>query len=155
MAEQQNLLRDLRLQLVDQRWRPRFRLAEQLRRAPRPAGQGSAARNDFATLGGRDNLGQAVLLRLLTPRGELAPLGQPGYGSRLAELVGQPNSATVRDLARLYILESLAAEPRIEAVERISVEPHPLQRDRVDISLAVRPVAAADIVSIGPFTLKF
>ncbi|MGH9139212.1 MAG: GPW/gp25 family protein, partial [Acidimicrobiales bacterium] len=34
-------------------------------------------------LTGRHNLGQALILRLLTPRGALADLGHAGYGSRL------------------------------------------------------------------------
>ena len=53
-------------------------------------------------------------MRLLTPRGELAELGHPEYGSRLHELIGSPNSETRRSLAKLFVLESLAQEPRID-----------------------------------------
>lgn len=145
-----HLLTDLRLELADARLRPVYRVAESSRRVPeRPA-----RLTDLATVGGRDNLAQAVLLRLLTPRGELAPLGHPDYGSRLHELVGAPNTATQRSLVKLHVLESLAREPRIAEVEEVRVEPVAGTRDRVRVEIAVVPAAAAGSVTIGPFTLE-
>ena len=101
---------------------------------------------DFATLDGRDNLGQAVMMRLLTPRGELAELGHPEYGSRLHELIGAPNTETRRNLAKLYVLEALAQEPRIEKVVEVTVTPAVEERDLVDILIRVQPVGAAETV---------
>jgi phage baseplate assembly protein W len=46
-----------------------------------------------------DNLKQALLLRFLTPTGELALLGHPDYGSRLSELIGELNNETNRNRA--------------------------------------------------------
>ena len=46
-----------------------------------------------------DNLRQAIEIRLLTPKGELAPLGHSDFGSRLPDLIGTPNTETARNLA--------------------------------------------------------
>ena len=93
-------------------------------------------------------------MRLLTPRGELAELGHADYGSRLSELIGTPNTDTRRSLAKLFILESLAQEPRIAKVGRVEVTPG-VQRDRVDVVIEVQPIASSDLVTIGPFSLSF
>lgn len=157
MTTDRHLLKDIELELGPHRLRPVYSVGERRRRVPRrrPQGPASELLADFATVEGRDNLGQAIILRLLTRRGELAALGHPDYGSRVEELIGRPNSATNRDLLRLFILESLAREPRIESVERIVVTPHPEQRTRVDVTLEVLPVASSTTVTIGPFTLRF
>jgi phage baseplate assembly protein W len=110
--------------------------------------------NDIGIVRGRDNLGQAVILRLLTPRGELAELGHPEYGSRLHELIGNLHTATTRNVARLFILESLQQEPRIAKVTAVEVTAAPGLRDAVRVLLQIRPVAATEIVTIGPFTLE-
>jgi len=136
MATDAHLRTDLRLQLRQAALRPVYGNQELVRRIP----QGRVT--DFDTIQGQDNLAQAVVVRLLTPRGELAALGHPGYGSRLHELVGQRNVATNLDLIRLYILESLAQEPRLEKVETLTVTPAPGSRDRINVSLVVKPVAA-------------
>lgn len=103
------------------------------------AKSGDAVR-DLVPVAGRENLGQALILRLLTARGSLAPLGHPSYGSRLVELVGELNDASTRNLARLYTLEALQAEPRVAEVLDLRVEVSPDQPDVIRIDFAVRPV---------------
>lgn len=61
-------------------------------------------RDDMGVVRGKQNLAQAVIIRLLTPLGELSPLGHPEFGSRLHEVIGRQNTETQRHLARLYIL---------------------------------------------------
>lgn len=109
---------------------------------------------DIGLVSGEENLGQAVVLRLLTPRGELAELAHPEYGSRLHELIGRPNTPTTHNLLKLFILESLKQEPRIEKVERVSVEPHKVNAALVVVSLQIRPASASAPVTVGPFTLE-
>ena len=145
-----HLLRDLRLQLRQAALRPVYQVALESKRIPGRGGRFG----DFGQLQGRDNLGQAVIMRLLTPRGELSTLGHPNYGSRLHELIGRQNTATQRDFIKLYILESLQQEPRIASVESIAITPTPGRRDRVDVLLIVQPVAETATVTIGPFTLE-
>jgi len=69
---------------------------------------------DLDVMSGRQNLAQALILRLLTPRGSLASLGHAGYGSRLGELIGKPKNAATRALCRAFVLEVVAQEPRVE-----------------------------------------
>ena len=144
MADDPQLLTDLRIDLDRAHLRPIYTVGE------------AAARRalDLATIGGRDNLGQAILMRLLTPASELAPLGHPEYGSRLHSLVGRQNTEAVRRLARLHILESLAREPRIARILDVAVTPHAGRRDCIDILLRVQPIGAAAVLDLGPFTLE-
>jgi phage baseplate assembly protein W len=141
---------DIAIALRDSRFRAVYGVAEERRL--------STSRQtevlDLPTVTGRDNLGQAVILRLLTPRGELTPLGHPDYGSRLHELVGRQNTATTRNLVKLFILESLQAESRIASVETVDVQPSPGVRERVDVLVQVTPIGNAETVTIGPFTLE-
>jgi phage baseplate assembly protein W len=145
-----HLLTDIRLELLHRRLRPVYRAAQREVRAP---GR-TERRADLTTIAGRDNLGQAVVMRLLTPRGELAPLGHPEYGSRLHELVGRENTQLTRNLVKLYVLDALQFEPRIEREVDVLVQADPVTRSRVNVELRVRPVTATGTVTIGPFTLE-
>lgn len=151
MADERHLLTDLRLEAIEPGWRPVYRVAERRRRVP---GQ-PRRRTDLALVGGRDNLAQAILVRLLTPRGELDALGHPEFGSRLYTLIGRPGSAANRNLARLYVLEALALEPRIEAVHRVDLEPVPRELGLVALTVVVQPAGRTELVTVGPFTLEF
>jgi phage baseplate assembly protein W len=104
---------------------------------------------DLAVATGVDNLRQALIDRLLTRRGELAALGHPEYGSRLYELIGRPNSATQRNLAKLFVLEALAQELRVDGKQiHVDVQLDPRRRDRVLIEIRVRPVGADSPVTV-------
>ena len=157
MATDPQLLRDVRIEVTHHELRPVYSVPSQ--RTTLPAAAGARTLLDFDTVDGRDNLAQAIVMRLLTPRGELAELGHPEYGSRLNELLGTPNSETRRGLAKLFVLEALTQEPRIEKVLDVTVVPHPERlnerRHLVDVLIRVQPVGAADVVTIGPFTLRF
>ena len=150
MANDPQLLIDIGISLRDARWRAVYGVDDQ-RRA-------STSRQteviDFRAAGGRDNLGQAIILRLLTPRGELTALGHPEYGSRLHELVGRQNTATTRNLAKLFILESLQAERRIASVLAVDVSPDPVIRERIDVLVQVQPIGVSEPLTIGPLVLE-
>jgi phage baseplate assembly protein W len=156
MAADRQLLTDIRLGLRHQQFRPVYTVDEDRRRVPTQAG----LLNDLGTVSGRDNLAQAVLMRLLTPRGELTELAHPEYGSRLHELVGRINSETTRNLVKLFILESLQLEPRIAEIVEVTVTPVEGSRTRQDVRhlvnvlLRVRPIAETTVVTIGPFVLE-
>lgn len=92
---------------------------------------------DARSTSGVANAVQAVIHRLKTVEGELADLGHPEYGSRHHRLIGQPNTEGNRNLVKLYVLQALALEPRIEEVLAADVVPDP-QRDRVTIALTLR-----------------
>ena len=95
---------------------------------------------DLDVVAGADNLSQALLLRFLTRTGELASLGHPGYGSRLYELIGERNTETTRNRAKLFVLEALAGEPRVAEVRAVRVEQGRDDRTRIDIDVTLVPV---------------
>ncbi|KIH77074.1 Gene 25-like lysozyme [Geoalkalibacter ferrihydriticus] len=95
---------------------------------------------DLATLTQVENLQQALLLRFLTPVGELAQLGHPDYGCRLYELIGEPNTETNRNRAKLYTLLALQAEPRVREVLAVSVTTRRSQPTQVDIRARVKVI---------------
>lgn len=153
-----HLLTDIRLTLHNAQLRPVYSVDVEHRRVATRQGQRVLA--DLGTITGKDNLAQAIILRLLTPRGELSALAHPEYGSRLHELVGERNTETTRNLVRLHILEALRNEPRIEEVTEIEVTPHPAPRSDergrhlVLVRLTVKPIGKTDRLELGPFTLE-
>lgn len=99
----------------------------------------------LATVAGRENLAQALILRLLTPRGSLAALGHATYGSRLHELVGRNRTSTTRARCRAFVLQALADEPRVDddAVE-LTFDPESEGPSELRLHLAVRPRPRGD-----------
>jgi phage baseplate assembly protein W len=148
--EDRHLLTDIGLTLRHSELRPVYTVATERHRVPARRGQPV----DLGAVSGRENLSQAIILRLLTPRGELSELAHPEYGSRLHELIGRQNTDTTRNLVKLFILESLQVEPRVEEVLEVTVEPTRGRRDSVSVLLRVKPVGATPTLTIGPFTLE-
>jgi phage baseplate assembly protein W len=99
---------------------------------------------------------QAIANRLKTRKGELAALGHPDYGSRHHELIGEPNVERTRDLIKLYVLQALRDEPRIEKVLRADVAAeHTPPRESVRITLSVRLVRQPTPLNLViPFSLE-
>ena len=110
---------------------------------------------DLAVASGLDNFTQAIANRLKTRQGELASLGHPDYGSRHHELIGEPNVPRVRNLIKLYVLQALRDEPRVERVLRADVLPeHDPPRDSVRIELQVQVLGAPTPLNlVVPFSL--
>ncbi|SEA37580.1 Phage baseplate assembly protein W [Thiothrix caldifontis] len=141
--------RDLRL---DYRSSPGFYENAELRDTLN-AGLGQ---RDLAVAGGVDTLRQAIANRLKTRRGELTPLGHPDYGSRHHELIGEPNVERTRNLIKLYVLQALKQERRIERVLQASVQAtHVPARDTVRIELSVQVIGQhLPLEIIVPFNLS-
>jgi phage baseplate assembly protein W len=117
----------------------------------RPAGRGSVVKTsggapvlDLAPVSGRENLAQALILRLLTLQGSLAPLGHSEYGSRLPELIGRINNQTARNLARLYTIQAVQQEVRVRELVALSVTTVADQPETIRISFSVLPLGDDD-----------
>ena len=110
---------------------------------------------DLETVVADDNLKKALLLRFMTRRGELEPLGHPTYGSRLFDLLGERNTLANRNRAKLYVLEALAMEPRVAEVLRVTVETNRAEPTQIDISVSLRPIYADTVLNlVFPFFLE-
>jgi phage baseplate assembly protein W len=95
---------------------------------------------DLEAVSGAENLKQALLMRLLTPLGELAVLGHPSYGSRLFELIGERNTQANRNRAKVFILRALQAEPRVEKILSVSVTMNRQDPAGMDIDIRLVPI---------------
>lgn len=84
-------------------------------------GDPANASGDLALADGNDNIAQALLMRLRVRKGELAPLGWPDYGSRLAELIGEPDLPRTQLKAQVFAREAVEADPRVEEVTEVEV----------------------------------
>ena len=103
---------------------------------------------DLARVEEVENLQQALLLRFLTPEGELAILGHPDYGCRLHELIGEPNTETNRNRAKLYTLTALQAEPRIKEVKSVTVTTRRSEPNRVDIKVSLLAIDGDTVLNL-------
>jgi phage baseplate assembly protein W len=110
---------------------------------------------DLETLSATDNLKQALLLRFLTSVGDLTILGHPDYGCRLSDLIGELNDDGNRNRAKLFVLQALADEPRVQEVISVVVTQHPGDRTRMDISVALKAINSDTILNlVFPFFLQ-
>jgi phage baseplate assembly protein W len=111
---------------------------------------------DLLTTDGVGAIEQAIINRLKTRKGELAPLGHAGYGSRHHELIGEPNVERVRNLIKLYVMQALRDEPRIERLLRVDVRPdHDPPRETVRISLKIQLIGQQTPLNlVVPFSLE-
>ena len=111
---------------------------------------GAAELSDLATIDGRENVAQALILRLLTPKGALGDLGHSEYGSRLGELIGRNKTDALRGLCRAYILEAVREEPRVESKPlAIAFDPARERQDDFFVEITVQPVTGGDPVALG------
>jgi phage baseplate assembly protein W len=110
---------------------------------------------DLHLVGGLGNLVQGLIVRLETERGELAALAHPDYGSRHHQLIGEPNTEGNRNLIKLYVLECLRQEPRLEAIRSVEVKPGQGRenREKVEISITASVKGVPDPLNfVVPFS---
>ena len=103
---------------------------------------------DLARVEEVENLQQALLLRFFTPVGELEILGHPDYGSRLHELIGEPNTEANRNRAKLFTLLALQAEPRVKEVKLVTVTTRRIEPSRVDIRVSLLAIDNDTILNL-------
>lgn len=103
-------------------------------------------RVDLDLAAGPGALRQALVLRLLTPKGALSELAHPDYGSRLHELIGEVATPFQSARARAFVLEALAAERRVAEVLDVQVRPAADGLDRLTIDVHLRAVGGETVV---------
>jgi len=111
--------------------------------------RGGGSGSDLDLASGIDNAVQAIVHRINTRRGELAPLGHAAYGSRHHDLIGEPNTEHNRQLVKLFVLQALAEESRIEKIQRAAIRyARELDASRVDIELDIKLGATDEVVNL-------
>jgi phage baseplate assembly protein W len=82
----------------------------------------ASPRGDLALALGNENIVQALELRLKVRKGELSHLGLPDYGSRLYELIGEPNNDRRHLKAMAFARSALEGDTRVAEVTDIRME---------------------------------
>ena len=100
--------------------------------------------DELERVSGRDNLVQALSLRLLTERGELTELSHPRYGSRQRELIGEPLDRANVELLRRYVRKCLLQDPRVAEVVTVRAFTANVP-GVVVVQATVRPIVGAPI----------
>ena len=91
---------------------------------------------DLGLAQGNENIIQALTLRLRVRRGGLEALGWPAYGSRLHELIGEPNIGRVHVRLMAYARSAIEEDPRVAEVSNVSAAPS--GRDTVRLMMEIR-----------------
>ena len=117
---------------------------------------GATGTRDIRSVARVEAIEQALVNRLKTRLGELEPLGHPDYGSRHHELIGEPNVERTRNLIKLYVLQALRHEPRIERVLAVVVlADHNPPRETVRIVLELKLIGVQVLLNlVVPFSLE-
>jgi phage baseplate assembly protein W len=95
----------------------------------------------LSTVSGLANLVQALSMRLLVDRGDLAGIGHPRYGSRIRDLIGEPNDRANRELIRRYVRRALIEDPRVQEVVEVVVNVPAGAPDSVEVRALVTAVS--------------
>jgi phage baseplate assembly protein W len=95
---------------------------------------------DFASVGGTDNLKQALRNAIETERGEL--IFHAKYGCLLRQIIGTVNGPTAAVLAAQYAKATMLADAR---VDRVSKSDATVLGDSVTVTVEVLPVTGKSI----------
>ena len=123
--------------LADLRLTPQRRADAVLQLDRRATGEGW----DLDTQRDLDAIGQAAWLCLAIPRGSLAPLGHPKFGSRLHLLIGENLTDQMMNRARAYIREALRDDPRFKVLE-VSLTRHASDPSALEANIVLEPGGA-------------
>lgn len=112
-------------------------------------------KGDLDVISGEENLAQAIIHRLTTEEGELEDVGHADYGSRLYDIIGEPNNEMTRNRIRNTVRFALSQEPRIREVTEIRVRSDDHDPNLLYIAISVVPEGEGRTLSINyPFDLE-
>lgn len=101
-----------------------------------------------STVSGKENLVQALTMRLIVYRGHLGEVGHMRYGSRVAELIGEPLDRANLELLRRHVRQALKEDPRVEEVTALTVSARADLPGAVDVRARIQAVTG-DAVELG------
>ena len=106
------------------------------------------ASGDLAVAAGNDNIVQALALRLRVRQGELARLGWADYGSRLHELIGEPNNTRTHVKLMAFARTAIEQDPRVAEVSAIESKILPGEGNVVRLLLEISLIEAPDPLNL-------
>lgn len=96
---------------------------------------------DLALAHAADTISQALTLRLLIRKGDLARLDRPDLGSRLHELIGEPNNQRTRVLAMAYARAAVEQDGRVKEVTSVRASADPGDRTTVHLEMEIELIS--------------
>ncbi len=103
---------------------------------------GVGPRGGIALVSGTDELEQAMLMILATPRGQR--IMRPNFGCQIHDLIFAPMNATTLTAAEHYVREALAWwEPRVEVVD-VQAAPSAARHAIMEITIHYRVKSTND-----------
>lgn len=101
----------------------------------------SGGSGDIGVAIGNVNVVQALTMRLRVRKGELTPLGWSDYGSRLHELIGEPDLARTRLKAQVFARDAIEADPRVQKVDSVTIVRIPGERQVLRLEMLVTVIS--------------
>ena len=92
-----------------------------------------------------NNFLQAIRHRLLTQKGEL--YSHPAYGCDLYKLLGQSMTNTTVELARLYVVDAINQDPRVDKILKVDITPERLN-NALKISIVLTTIVSHEPLNI-------
>ena len=92
---------------------------------------------DLDLVQGNDNIIQALIMHLRVRKGELALLGWPDYGSRIHELIGEPNIARTHVKLMAFADSAIKQDPRVSDIEDIRTLVLPGEQNVVRVHMEI------------------
>lgn len=93
---------------------------------------------DLSVASGNANIIQALILSLKVRKGELSSLGWPNYGSRLHELIGQPNNSRTHIILMAHARNAIEQDPRVEELLQVRTVVLPGERSVVRLIMDIK-----------------
>jgi phage baseplate assembly protein W len=106
------------------------------------------AGGDLAVARGNDNIMQALAMRLRVRKGELARLGWADYGSRLHELIGEPNNTRTHVKLMAFARAAIEQDPRVREVASVETQVIPGERDVVRLLMEISLIDAPNPLNL-------
>ena len=104
---------------------------------------------DLAVAEGNDNIVQALAMRLRVRKGELARLGWADYGSRLHELIGEPNNTRTHLKLMAFARAAIEQDPRVREVASVEAQVIPGEREVVRLLMEITLLDAPNLLNLG------
>jgi phage baseplate assembly protein W len=110
---------------------------------------------DLEVVNDRDNVIQAIWNRLATYQGELSDLGHQDYGSRLDDMIGEPNTPVTHRIIETMVKNCIGKDHRIEKIIEVKAIAHRSDPNRIEILVYLKLHSDHDKLKLElPFYLE-